>query len=188
MTKRPLDLRQTHRLLSPGPVTLLTTQYRGQPNVMTAAWLLPASLEPPLVGVAIYPGRLTHDFVLKSEQFVLNFPPVDLMTAVQQCGLVSGRDEDKFLLAGLTMTEAVEVEAPLIAECLAHIECGVVDRVRFGDHDLFIAQPLAVQADDAAFTDHWQTSDETGLLLHHLGANRYAALGKSYRVAWAPEE
>ena len=38
MVKRELELRLAHRLLSPGPVTLLTSQYRGQPNIMAVAW------------------------------------------------------------------------------------------------------------------------------------------------------
>ena len=36
--------------------------------------------------------------------------------------------------------------------------------------------------DDAAFDGYWQTSEESGLLLHHLGGDRYAALAKSYRA------
>ncbi len=188
MPKQPLDLRQMHRVLSPGPVSLLTSQYRGQPNVMAAAWVAPVSLDPPLVSVAIYPGRLTHEFVQKTEQFVLNIPHLELITATHQCGMISGREEDKFAITGLTLELATEVDPPLIAECLAHIECGVVERIRLGDHDLFIGQPLAMTVDDQAFDGFWQTEEEHGQLLHHLGADRYAALAKSYRVRGAAEE
>lgn len=182
MPKQALDLRQAHRLLSPGPVTLLTSQYRGQPNVMTVAWAAPVSLDPSLIGVAIHPGRLTHEFVAKSEQFVLNVPHLEIITATHRCGILSGRDGDKFATAGLTMELATEVDPPLIAECIAHIECGVVERVRLGDHDFFVGQPLAISADDEAFDGFWKTDEEAGHILHHLGADRYAALAKSYRV------
>ncbi len=184
MAKQPLDLRLATRLLSPGPVTLLTTQYRGQPNVMAVAWAAPVSLDPPLVGVAIYPGRLTHEFLLKSEQFVLNVPSLEIITATHQCGIVSGREGDKFVATGLTPELATEVDPPLIAECLAHLECGVVERVRLGDHDLFVGQPLALAADEAAFDGFWNTDGVEGSqILHHLGADRYAALAKSYRAS-----
>lgn len=182
MPKQALDLRQATRLLSPGPVTLLTSQYRGQPNVMTVAWAAPVSLDPPLIGVAIFPGRLTHEFVEKSEQFVLNVPHLEIITATHRCGILSGRDEDKFAVAGLTMELSVEVDPPRIAECLAHIECGVVERMRLGDHDFFVGQPLAISADDAAFDGFWKTDEETGQILHHLGTDRYAALAKRYRA------
>jgi flavin reductase (DIM6/NTAB) family NADH-FMN oxidoreductase RutF len=184
MAKQALDLRMATRLLSPGPVTLLTTQYRGQPNVMAVAWAAPVSLDPPLIGVAIYPGRLTHEFLLKSEQFVLNVPSLEIITATHQCGIISGRAGDKFAATGLTPELATEVDPPLIAECLAHLECGVVERVRLGDHDLFVGQPLALAADEAAFDGFWQTDGEEGSqILHHLGADRYAALAKTYRAS-----
>jgi flavin reductase (DIM6/NTAB) family NADH-FMN oxidoreductase RutF len=184
MAKIALDLRMATRLLSPGPVSLLTTQYRGQPNVMTVAWAAPVSLAPPLVGVAIYPGRLTHEFLLKSEQFVLNVPPLEIITATHQCGILTGRDGDKFAATGLTMELATTVDPPLIAECLAHLECVVVERVRLGDHDLFVGEPQALLAEETAFNGFWQTEGEEGSqILHHLGADRYAALAKTYRAS-----
>ena len=183
MTKRPLDVRQAHRLLSPGPVTLLTSQYRGQPNLMTVAWAAPISLDPPLVAVAIHPSRLTHEFVAKSEMFALNVPHLEIITATHQCGMISGRDGDKFVAAGLTPTPATAIDPPLVAECLGHLECGVVERITLGDHDLFVGQVLALSADDAAFDGFWKTAEETGRILHHLGADRYAALAKSYRAS-----
>ena len=182
MTKRALDLRQAHRLLSPGPVTLLSSQYRGQPNLMAVAWAAPLSLDPPLVGVAIHPARLTHEFVSKSEQFALNVPHLEIITATHRCGMLSGRDGDKFVAAGLTMEPATAIDPPLVAECVGHLECGVVERVRLGDHDFFVGQVLALSAEEEAFDGFWKTDEEGGHILHHLGADRYAALAKSYRA------
>ncbi|MEA2523725.1 MAG: hypothetical protein QOF73_952 [Thermomicrobiales bacterium] len=185
--KRQIAPRDALRLLAPGPVALVSTMYRDQPNVMTAAWLLPLSLDPVRVGVAVHPTRLTHEFISKSEWFAINIPNVDLITAVHTCGLRSGRDGDKFAATGLTPAEATEVEAPLIAECVAHIECGVVERLTLGDHDLFVGSVLAVSALDEAFGGFWDVTTDAGRLLHHLGADRYAGLGRPYRAS-LPEE
>jgi flavin reductase (DIM6/NTAB) family NADH-FMN oxidoreductase RutF len=174
--------RDALRLLVPGPLSLLTTMYHDQPNVMTAGWLLPVSFDPVLIGVAIHPGRLTHEFATKSEVFALNIPNIDLVAAVHACGMTSGRDTDKWTAAGLTPAEAVEVEAPLVTECVAHIECGLLDRRMWGDHDLFVGRVLHVQADDEAFAGFWNIESDPGRILHHLGADRYAGLGKPYRV------
>src|ERR671916_324687 len=81
MAMRDLELRQAHRLLAPGPVTLLTSQYRGQANLMTASLVTVVSLDPPLVGVSIHPARLSHEFVSKSEQFALNLPHIEQVAA-----------------------------------------------------------------------------------------------------------
>jgi flavin reductase (DIM6/NTAB) family NADH-FMN oxidoreductase RutF len=185
--KQERGVRDALRLLSPGPVTLVSTMYRDQPNLMTAAWLLPLSLDPVRIGLAVHPTRLTHEFISKSEWFAINIPNVDLITAVHTCGLRSGREGDKFALTGLTPADAQEIEAPLVAECVAHIECGVAERLTLGDHDLFVGSVLAVSALDEAFDGFWDVSGDAGRLLHHLGADRYAGLGRSYR-ATPPEE
>jgi flavin reductase (DIM6/NTAB) family NADH-FMN oxidoreductase RutF len=186
--KRQVDLRDALRLLAPGPVALVSTIYRDHPNLMTAAWLMPLSLDPVSVGVAIQPSRLTHEFVSKSEAFALNIPNVDLLTAVHACGLRSGRDGDKFAATNLTPADASEIEAPLVAECVAHIECGVAERLTLGDHDLFVGRVLAVSALDEAFDGFWDVTVDAGQLLHHLGADRYASLGRAYRASAPTEE
>jgi flavin reductase (DIM6/NTAB) family NADH-FMN oxidoreductase RutF len=176
------------RLLEPGPVGLITSRYRSAENVMTAAWMMPISLDPPLIAVAIHPTRLTHEYVSKSEFFAVNIPTAELLTAVHRCGMESGRAGDKFVAAGLSPADALALDLPLIGECVAHIECGVTDRVAFGDHDLFVAEPLAVTALDEAFQERWLIEVDAGRVLHHLRADYYAALGQGYRARLADED
>ncbi len=141
-----------------------------------------------LIGVAIQPSRLTHEFVTKSESFAINIPNVDLIAAVHLCGMTSGRETDKFATASLNPADAVEIEAPLVAECVGHIECGLTDRFSIGDHDLFVGRVLAVHADSEAFDGFWDVSADPGRLLHHLGADRYAGLGRAYRASMPADE
>lgn len=176
------------RLLQPGPLALLTSQFRADSNVMTVAWTMPVSLDPPLVAVAIHPDRLSHEYVSRSEFFALNIPNMDLLAAIHRCGLESGRDGDKFQSSGLTPVDAQELDLPLIDECVAHIECGVVDRARFGDHDLFIGEPLAVMALDEAFDERWLVDTDAGRIVHHLRADYYAGVSRSYRANLGDED
>ena len=168
--RRVLETIMAARILEPGPVALLTSRYRSAENVMTAAWLMPASLDPAVIAVAIHPDRLTHEYAGRSEFFALNIPTADLLAAVHRCGIESGRDGDKFQRAGLTPIDALEIEAPLIEECVAHIECGVIERVSFGDHDLFIGEVLAVQAHDEAFNERWMVEVDAGQVRSSISA------------------
>jgi flavin reductase (DIM6/NTAB) family NADH-FMN oxidoreductase RutF len=186
-TKIYRQSRDALRMLAPGPVALVTTMYHDQPNIMTAAWMQPLSLSPLLISIAVQPSRLTYEFMTKTEVFTLNIPTVDLLSAVHLCGMISGNEKDKFEATGLTPELGVATEAPLIAECVAHIECEVRDRVSIGDHDLFVALPLRVTADDEAFDGIWKVDVDAGRILHHLGADRYAGLGKAYQ-ATLPED
>ena len=187
MSKQALDPIMSARLLEPGPLALLTSRYRSAENVMTQAWIMPASLDPAIVAVAIQPSRLSHEFVGQSEFLGLSIPTADLLAAVHRCGIESGRDGDKFLRAGLTPVDALEIDAPLIDECVAHIECGVIERLSFGDHDLFLGEVLAVQAEQEAFNERWLVDVDAGQILHHLRADHYAALSRPYR-AYLPED
>jgi flavin reductase (DIM6/NTAB) family NADH-FMN oxidoreductase RutF len=155
---------------------------------MTAAWMMPASLDPPLLAVAIHPGRLTHEYVSKSEFFAINIPNADLLSAVHACGMLTGRAGDKFAAARLTPVDAMQLELPLVGECVAHIECGVVNRAQFGDHDLFIAQPLSVVALDEAFNERWLVETDAGRIVHHLRADYYATLSRPYQATLDEEE
>ena len=176
------------RLLQPGPLALLTSQFRADTNVMTVAWLMPVSFEPALVAVAIHPDRLSHEYVSRSEVFALNIPNMELLSAIHRCGIETGRQGDKFQPAGLTPVDAYELDLPLIDECVAHIECGVVERMRFGDHDLFIGEPVAVSALDEAFNERWLVDTDAGKLVHHLRADYYAGVSRSYQVSLPEEE
>ena len=180
IVERPL--RDALRLIVPGPVVLVSSMSKGQPNVMTVAWVAAQSLSPTLISVAIHPDRLTHQFVSATEEFVINVPVLDWLSTVHEAGMISGRDGDKFAALDLEPAESTVIEPPRITGCPGYIECRVRDRVTAGDHDLFIAEVVAVAADDESFDGFWDVESEAGRLLHHLGADRYAGLAHQYRT------
>jgi flavin reductase (DIM6/NTAB) family NADH-FMN oxidoreductase RutF len=178
MPRRTLEPADAIRLLNGGPVVLVTTRWREQTGVMPAIWYTQLSREPPLLGLAVHPGRHTHDMIRYSEEFALNFPSRDLLNHTHYFGAVSGADVSKLELAKLATFRAARVEAPLISACVAWIECGVEDSFRFGDHTLFIGRVLAVQAEPEAFDETWLVGDRDYRPLHYLGLDRYATLGE----------
>ncbi len=183
MAKIDIDLSRATRLLQPGPVTIVTSRYKQKANGMAAAWVTPVSSDPPMVALAVYPARSTHDLIQKSGAFTLNIPPRPLAEKVKKLGQVSGEEVDKFVLTQLTLYEGKQVSAPHIAECIGHLECGVVDTVRTGNHTLFIAEIVAAAAEDTAFDgERWTLADESVKPLHHLGGSVYAVLEEGLGV------
>lgn len=174
--RRNLSEHDARRLIVSGPVLLLTTQWRGKSDVAPIAWSMPLSADPPLIGVCVHPGRHTYDMIRFSEEFALNIPGPELLNHVAYFGSVSGRDVDKLDLTKLPTLSARKVEAPLLDGCVAHIECGVEDTIRTGDHTLFVGRVLAVAADDEAFAETWLLSGDERPL-HYLGGLSYATLG-----------
>ena len=183
--KFEVPLTRVHRLLAPRPVCLLTTQYKGQVNIMTVAWVCPVSLGPPLVMVAIHPSRYTHDMLKQSEECVLNIPGRPLAEQVIRCGTLSGEDVDKVASVGLTLESGRRLQVPWVAECLAHLECAVVDLVAPGDHTLFVVEVLGGWAEEEAFDEVWivPEDNEELLPLHHLGGEQFRLMGKEIIVS-----
>jgi len=106
--------------------------------VMSASWVFPLSMDPPLFGVSISPKRHSFGLIRKGRAFAINIPTADMEKAVVACGTKSGRDSDKFADTGLTKEEGVRV--PLIKECSASIECEVVNELEAGDHVVFVGK------------------------------------------------
>ncbi len=138
------NVRGPSTLFLPKPVVLITTAHGGRDNVMTAAWVNVVCMEPPQLAVAVRESRYTHRLLKDSGEFAVNVPSQDLWRAVDLCGMVSGRDQDKFRLAGLTRENGREIGAPLVAECPLNIECRVSAELPLGSHTLFVGRVLAV--------------------------------------------
>lgn len=176
--RHSLEEGDARRLLGGGPVTLVTTSWRGNWNAMPAIFVTPLSIDPPLVGVAVHPARHTHDMITFSEEFALNIPSLELLHHVQYLGSVSGKELNKLELTRLPTFRARRVEAPLLEGCLGWIECGVHDAFRIGDHTLFVGKVVAVSAEKEAFGETWLLDDPEQKPLHYLGVNYYALLGE----------
>ena len=142
------EVRKPSTMFIPKPVSLISTSHEGKDNVMTAAWVSVVCMEPPQVAVAVRESRYTFELLQASGEFAVNLPSQDIWRAVDLCGVVSGRDKDKFSLAGLTRERASEVAAPLVAECPLNIECRVSASLPLGSHTLFVGLVLAVHLEE----------------------------------------
>ncbi len=174
--RRNLDEIDARRLLTGGPVMLVSCSYRGRHNLMPVAYAMPLSIRPPLVGIAVHPSRFTYDIIRKTEEFALNIPSIRLLHHVQYLGSLSGNDVDKLELTKLPHFRARKLDTILLEGCVGWIECSLQDAVELGDHFLFVGRVVAVSADDEAFEDHWRLDGLEEKPLHYLGGNYYAVL------------
>ena len=141
-----LPLGRAFTLLEPGPVVLVTTTSHEKDNVMTISWTMVLDFA---ARFAITTGPWNHSWAALREtrECVLAIPTVDLIDTVVGVGTCSGADTDKFARFGLTRVPAAQVRAPLLAGCLANIECRVVDFV--SQHDIVVLEGVAAWCDPA---------------------------------------
>lgn len=167
-------------LLGPLPVTLVTTGTMERSGVLTVAWTGVTSTKPPTLSVSVRPERYSYGLLKESGEFVVHPVPRSLARTADWCGMVSGRDRDKFAESRppLEKTASVEVAAPTLAACPVALECRVRQIIPLGSHDLFLADILTV-------TVHETLLDRTGKLrldradLLAFAHGEYYPLGKT---------
>lgn len=140
-------------LLAPLPVVMATVGDMDNSNIITIAWTGVVCSQPPRVYISVRHERHSYEMLKKSGEFVINFVSERLLAACDYCGIRSGRDIDKFAEMRFTKAAATQVSAPLIAESPINMECKVFDVINLGSHDMFLADVVAVHADDDIMAD-----------------------------------
>jgi flavin reductase (DIM6/NTAB) family NADH-FMN oxidoreductase RutF len=170
-----VDLGSACRLLHPMHTVLVScVGKRGKPDIITLAWAMPTSISPPLVAVSIAPKRHSHDLIEKSKEFVVNVPTMNILDATIFCGRRSGKEYDKFKETGLTAQPARKVKAPIIKECVAHLECTLHSQFTTGDHTVFVGEIVEAYADKRAYVDGYDL--KKAKMVFHLGGSEFATL------------
>ena len=141
---RQLELSKAFTLIEPGPVILVTTHDENKDNIMTISWTMVMDFTPVF---AITTGEWNYSFAAlqKHRECVIAIPTVDLLDKVVGIGTCSGADTDKFAKFELTPVPAKLVKPPLIQECLANIECKVIDLVK--KHNIVVLEAVAAYLD-----------------------------------------
>lgn len=142
----PFPLTRAFTLIEPGPVTLIATHDGQRDNVMTISWTMVLDFSPRF---AIATGPWNHSWTALRDrrECVIAIPAADMIDTVVGIGTCSGAETDKFSAFDLARATARHVAAPLIRDCLANIECRVVDIVE--GHDIVVLQGLAAWFDAA---------------------------------------
>jgi len=143
-----------------GVTVVTTTTADGAPRGVTISALSSLSLEPPLVLYCL--GRKTahmEDY-LSTGRFAIN-----VLAEGQQAlsETFASQEEDKF--AGVEHRPG-DNGSPILASCLASMECSIVDTFDGGDHVIVVGSVDKVLVDGAQDP-----------LLHYRGG--YAAIGES---------
>ena len=143
---RQLKLSKAFTLMESGPVVLVTTHDGQKDNIMTISWTMVMDFTPVF---AIVTGEWNHSFAAlrKKRECVIAIPTVDMLDKVVGIGTCSGTDTDKFAKFKLTPVQGKVVRSPLIKECLANIECKVIDIVK--KHNIVVLEAVAAYIDTA---------------------------------------
>jgi flavin reductase (DIM6/NTAB) family NADH-FMN oxidoreductase RutF len=179
-----VPLKDAYRLINHGPTTLVTTcEPSGErPNVMAAAWAMPLDFDPPKVAVVVATGTFTRELLDRTGELVLSIPTVTLVEQTYAAGSVTGREHDKWSELGLEREPASRVKPPLVAGCVAWLECKALadERPVLERHDLWLGEVVAAWADDEVYRDReWRfTNGDPRRTIHHVARGVFLAAGE----------
>ena len=165
-------------MIYPLPAVMVSvTDGEGNDNIITVAWTGTVCTNPAMAYISVRPSRYSYDMIRKTGEFVINLTTEELAFATDFCGVRSGRDVDKFRKLNLTKEKAQFVSAPMIGEAPVSIECRVREVKELGSHDMFLADVLAVHADEAYMDKNNRFClNDAGLLVYSHG--EYLAGGR----------
>lgn len=165
-------------MFNPVPAVMVSvTDKEGKSNIITVAWAGTVCTNPPMVSISVRPSRYSYQILEETGEFVINLTNESLVKACDYCGVVSGRDVDKFAKTGLTPIPMEHVHAMGIDESPVNMECKITEKRELGSHTMFIAEVVGVTVDDQYMDETGKFHiNESGLVMYSHG--EYFALGK----------
>ena len=166
-------------MLYPLPAVMVSTaDLTGNDNIITVAWTGTVCTNPAMLYISVRPERYSYHMLKESGEFAVNLTTEKLARATDWCGVRFGRDVDKWKETGLTRGKAQKLQyAPVIQESPVNLECKVCEVKELGSHHMFLAEVLAVQADESFMKKDGKFElNASGLLAYSHG--EYFTLGK----------
>jgi flavin reductase (DIM6/NTAB) family NADH-FMN oxidoreductase RutF len=120
---------------------------------MTASWAGICCSSPPAVSVSLRKATYTYQSIIDSKAFTVNIPSKNHVKEVDYIGIASGKDTDKFQMAGLTPVRSEKVHAPYVSEFPLVIECNLMHHHEIGLHTQFVGEIVNVMADTDAISE-----------------------------------
>ncbi len=168
-------------LLSPVPPALVTCARNDEANVLTIAWTGIVNSQPPKTYISVRPTRYSYQIIRETREFAIHLTPKKLVRAADWCGVFTGAKVNKFERCHLTTEPAGEISAPIICECPLALECRVTDIIPLGSHDMFLADIVAVDVDEALVDEEGKLHLEKADLVAYAHGDYYSlgrCLGK----------
>ncbi len=155
-------------------------------NILTISWVGTTCTNPAMCYISVRPERHSYPIIKETGEFVINLTNEALAKATDWCGVKSGKDFNKFKEMHLTPAEGQMVKAPIIAESPLNIECKVKQIIPLGSHDMFLAEVVNVQADEAYIDPETGTFDLAKAKLIAYNHGEYFRLGEQIgKFGWS---
>ena len=137
----------------PLPAVMVSCGTMDKSNIITVAWTGILNTNPAKVYISVRPSRYSYNIIKEQGEFIINLTTKNLARATDWCGVKTGAKVDKFKELKLHKEKANFVKCPMIKESPVSVECKVTEVKEFGSHHMFVADVLAINADEKYIDD-----------------------------------
>ena len=127
----PINKHQWHPNLIPGAIVLISTyNAQGEPNIAPKSLIQMVSIDPAILMFAGTPHNTTETNILTTKCFGVNIVDASMAPMVYDCIYWFG--QDRITKSGFTVTHAATINAPIVEQCKAHLECRLHQSMQIG--------------------------------------------------------
>ena len=163
--------------LYPLPAVMVSCGTMDKSNIITVAWTGILNTNPSIVYISVRPTRYSYNLIKEQGEFVINLTNKELAKATDWCGVKTGAKVDKFKEMNLHKEKAKFVKCPMIKESPVSVECKVIEIKELGSHHMFVAEVLAINANEK-YIDENGAFDISKCDLIAYSNGHYYSLGK----------
>ena len=118
-------------------VVVITTRLGEKRNGMAACWVTRSADQPFLVTASVWKQNYSHDLIKASGVFAVHILRSDQVSTARHFGKQSGKEIDKFTRVRY---RDGKTGSPILTDCLAYLDCRVVNSTESGDHTIFVGE------------------------------------------------
>ena len=173
--------------LFPMPVTIIGANVKEKPNFEPLAYVGIVEYKPPLISISSYETHFTNIGIKENGTFSVNTPSEEVLTQMDYCGIVSGKEKDKSKVFDVFYGDLKT--APMISKSPLNLECEVLKTISIKElvgvekaHELFIGKVINAYSDEKYLTN--ETPDIKKLKTFTYSLGKYWKVGEELAKAW----
>jgi len=177
-----IELSKWYKVLSPRAVVLISTvSKQGVSNAAPFSFVMPVSVEPPMIAFASDPEHHTISNIRETGNFVVNIPSVNMVNQLWTCGKDFPKGVSEIEKARLTEKKSKKIKSPKVAEALAQLECKLEAMYGAGDHMIMVGRIVDVELKSGLLVKGRYDPLKARPLLH-VGGNEFTLPEKIIRA------
>lgn len=170
-----MEIKNYYKVLAPRPTVLVTTMdSKGREDVSPFSFVSPVSFDPPLLMLSIGTNKHSYWNIIQRKEFVINIPTEKMLDKIWVAGEKWDPEISKIERAGFKTKKSEKVGPPILADCVASMECYVEESKKVGDHVIIIGRVVKIHVNEEYIDEEERLKADIARNPLHISDNLFA--------------